>query len=138
MKLNLDNKTCIPNEEILLFALSSGIRGVDLLQPNHNAIPTISHSTQVIMPSRLDYIYKDSRLFWSDIQLNEIKTSKLSSGPIVTVLDTDIINPLVCFYFIFYSQFGAYKMFFIGFRSRLDIRTTFLLYRKSRKQNNSM
>lgn len=48
MRLDLkDHKTCVPNEQILLFIMGNEIRGIDLMQPNHHTIPTISHSPQV-------------------------------------------------------------------------------------------
>ncbi|XP_055528067.1 prolow-density lipoprotein receptor-related protein 1 [Wyeomyia smithii] len=94
MRLNNNRKRCIPNEEILLFAMATEIRGVDLQQPNHYTIPTISHQTQVIQPAVLDYDISEARLYWNDVQLNEIKSSALATGPIDTILDTDISNSL--------------------------------------------
>jgi hypothetical protein len=47
MRLDKDQRTCVTNEQILLFAMGGEIRGVDLQQPNHNTIPTISHPAQV-------------------------------------------------------------------------------------------
>jgi len=50
---------------------------------------------QVISPSRVDFIVNKSRLYWTDTQLNEVKTSALLQGPIDTILDTEIVNPVV-------------------------------------------
>lgn len=36
---------------------------------------------------------EDSRLYWSDVQLNEIKTAGISNGIIDTIINTDIHNP---------------------------------------------
>ncbi|XP_055692338.1 low-density lipoprotein receptor-related protein 1 [Lutzomyia longipalpis] len=94
MRLDGNNRTCVPNEQVLLFVTGSEIRGVDLYQPNHHTIPTISHTTQVLAPAKIDFLVNGSRLFWSDVQLNEIKTSGLSNGPIETILDTDIPLPV--------------------------------------------
>ena len=48
MRLDSEHEnTCVPNEQILLFIMGSEIRGIDLMQPNHHTIPTISHSPQV-------------------------------------------------------------------------------------------
>ncbi|XP_049539126.1 low-density lipoprotein receptor-related protein 1B [Anopheles darlingi] len=94
MRLHADRKQCVPNEEILLFVVLTEIRGVDLQQPAHYTIPTISHQTQVVNPAVLDYDISATRLYWNDIQLNEIKSSGLATGPIETVLDTDIANSL--------------------------------------------
>lgn len=94
MRLDSDKKRCVQNEEILLFVMSTEIRGVDLQQPNHYTIPTISHQTQVVQPAVLDYDISEGRLFWNDIQLNEIKSSDLATGPIETILDTDISHSM--------------------------------------------
>ncbi|XP_053679237.1 low-density lipoprotein receptor-related protein 1 [Anopheles nili] len=94
MRLHEDRMRCIPNEEILLFVVASEIRGVDLQQPAHYTIPTISHPTQVMQPSVLDYDISAARLYWNDIQLNEIKSSGLATGPIETILDTEISHSL--------------------------------------------
>lgn len=92
MRLTADNKTCVQNEEVLLFIMGSEIRGVDVLQPNHHTIPTISHTSRVIGPNVIDFLFKDNLLFWSDMILNEVKTSGLSSASIETILDTDLEN----------------------------------------------
>ena len=92
MRLDVDNKTCIANEQVLLFIMGSEIRGVDVLQPNHHTIPTISHTTQVLGPNVIDFLVSDARLYWSDIFLNEVKTAGLSNGVTETILDTDIQN----------------------------------------------
>jgi low-density lipoprotein receptor-related protein 1 (alpha-2-macroglobulin receptor) len=110
MRLDTDEKKCVPNEQILLFVMASEIRGVDLLQPNHHTIPTISHPTQVIAPNRLDYVLNQTRLYWSDIQLNEVKTSPLASGPVETILDTDIEHATVSE--TFHCSFHSYKLIF--------------------------
>ncbi|XP_058055099.1 prolow-density lipoprotein receptor-related protein 1 [Anopheles bellator] len=94
MRLHADRMQCVPNEEILLFVVLTEIRGVDLQQPAHYTIPTISHQTQVVQPAVLDYDISEARLYWNDVQLNEIKSSGLATGPIETVLDTDISHSL--------------------------------------------
>lgn len=90
MRLSDDNRTCIANEQILLFAMATEIRGVDLAQPNHNTIPTISHPTQLVSTKFIDYIVSESKIYWVDNQLNEVKFSSLASGPIETILDTNV------------------------------------------------
>lgn len=92
MRLNVDNQTCIPNEQVLLFIMGTEIRGVDILQPNHHTIPTISHSSQVLGPAVIDFLFSEARLYWADTTLNEVKTAGLSNGIIDTILDTDLIN----------------------------------------------
>ncbi|KAL9703738.1 hypothetical protein quinque_007256 [Culex quinquefasciatus] len=94
MRLDTDKKRCVPNEQILLFVMSTEIRGVDLQQPNHYTIPTISHQTQVVQPAVLDYDIAEARLYWNDVLLKEIKSSELATGPIETILDTDISNSM--------------------------------------------
>lgn len=90
MRLNADNKTCVQNEQILLFIMGSEIRGVDIQQPNHHTIPTISHSAHVIEPKEIDFIFGDNQLYWSDKALNEVKTSGLSNAKIETILNGDL------------------------------------------------
>lgn len=92
MRLDTDNKTCIPNEQVLLFIMGTEIRGVDVTQPNHHTIPTISHSSHVIGPNVIDFLISNAQLFWSDSTLNEVKTSGISNGIIDTILDTDLEN----------------------------------------------
>lgn len=45
----MDNRTCVANEQVLLFIMGDEIRGIDLMQPNHHTIPTIRQSPQVRM-----------------------------------------------------------------------------------------
>ena len=92
MRLDSDNKTCIKNDQVLLFIMGTEIRGVDVLMPNHHAIPTISHASHVIGPSVIDFIIEDAQLFWADSSLNEVKTSGISNGLINTIMDTDLVN----------------------------------------------
>lgn len=87
MRLGADNKTCIQNEQVLLFIMGSEIRGVDIQQPNHHTIPTISHSSSVIRPNEIDFVFADNQLYWSDSMLNEVKTSGLLNAKIETILD---------------------------------------------------
>lgn len=90
MRLSTDNRTCIQNEQILLFAMATEIRGVDLEQPNHNTIPTISHPTQLVSTKFMDYIVSQAKVYWVDNQLNEVKASLLANGTIETLLDTSV------------------------------------------------
>lgn len=92
MRLDINNNTCLPNEEVLLFINKEEIRGIDILQPYHHTIPTISHSSHVLSPNNIDFLFKDGRLYWTDSMLNEIKTAGLSNGIIDTILDTDLKN----------------------------------------------
>lgn len=91
MQLSADNKTCIQNEEVLLFLVGSEIRGINP-QTNHYIIPTISHATQVPELNVIDFWYAESRLFWTDKSVDEIRTSGLANGNVETVLDTDFTN----------------------------------------------
>lgn len=92
MGLNTDNKTCKPNEQVLLFIIGSEIRGVDVSLPNHHTIPTISHTAQVMGPNVIDFVIDDGVLYWSDNVLSEIKSSGLANGNIDTILDTGLVN----------------------------------------------
>lgn len=93
MRLAKDERTCVPNEQVLLFIMGTGIRGVDLEQPLHHMIPTISHTSHVLGPTVLDFVYGEAgELFWADAVLNEVKTAGIANGLIETILDTDLLN----------------------------------------------
>lgn len=63
----------------MLIARANEIRGVDLLQPYYHTIPTIS-LPQVLSPSQLEFLGKNSTLYWTDSQVNEVKRTGLTSG----------------------------------------------------------
>lgn len=92
MRLDEDQHTCIVNEKVLLFSRASEIRGVDLEQPYYHTIPTIS-LPQVLAPSQLEFIAKYNRLYWTDVQVNEVKRTGLTHGPTQTLIDTGIEHP---------------------------------------------
>lgn len=71
--------------------MGTEIRGVDILQPNHHAIPTITHS-YLMGPNVIDFVIEEGRLYWSDVAISEIRTAGLSNGLISTILDTDLDN----------------------------------------------
>ncbi len=71
--------------------MGTEIRGVDILQPNHHAIPTITHSN-AMGPNVIDFVIDEARLYWSDVPLGEIRTAGLSNGLINIILDTDLEN----------------------------------------------
>lgn len=91
MQLSSDNKTCIQNEQVLLFLVGTEIRGINP-QTNHYIIPTISHATQVPEPNTIDFLYADSRLFWTDVGVDEVRSSGLANGNAAVVLDTDFTD----------------------------------------------
>lgn len=72
--------------------MGTEIRGVDILQPNHHAIPTITHTSHVMGPNVIDFVIDEARLYWSDVTISEIRTAGLSNGIINTILDTDLEN----------------------------------------------
>lgn len=111
-----DNRTCVANEQVLLFIMGDEIRGIDLMQPNHHTIPTIRQSPQVLAPQRIDFTVEDSKLYWSDVQLNEIKTAGISNGLIDTIINTDIQNP-----FGFAIDWISKNMYFSTGKLRSDI-----------------
>ncbi|XP_046809386.1 low-density lipoprotein receptor-related protein 1 [Lucilia cuprina] len=111
-----DNRTCVANEQVLLFIMGDEIRGIDLMQPIHHTIPTIRQSPQVLAPQRIDFTVEDSRLYWSDVQLNEIKTAGISNGLIDTIINTDIQNP-----FGFAIDWIAKNMYFSTGKVKSDI-----------------
>ena len=52
-----DKRTCVPNEQVLLFIMGDEIRGVDLMQPSHHTIPTIRQSPDVCVIFHLAVIF---------------------------------------------------------------------------------
>ncbi|XP_075238130.1 LDL receptor protein 1 isoform X2 [Lycorma delicatula] len=95
MRLSEDNRTCVVNEKVLLFSRTNEIRGVDLTQPYYHTIPTISLSPSqlALSPSQLDYHAKSRTIFWTDIQINEVKKSLLIGGSTQSIIDTGINHP---------------------------------------------
>lgn len=72
---------------MLLFSRPNEIRGVDLGMPYYHTIPTIS-LPQVLAPSQLDFVAKNRKIYWTDIQVNEVKRASLTGSVTETVLDT--------------------------------------------------
>ncbi|XP_043066692.1 low-density lipoprotein receptor-related protein 1 isoform X1 [Drosophila bipectinata] len=88
-----DERSCVPNEQVLLFVMVDEIRGIDLHQPNHHTIPTIRQSPRLVAPQRIDFLVDESRIFWSDIQQNEISSAGISNGLIEPIINTNIEKP---------------------------------------------
>lgn len=80
------------NERVLLFARANEIRGVDLEQPYYHTIPTISLPV-VINAIELEYLAKNTTLYWVDSQVNEVKRTGLTTGPTETLIDTGLQYP---------------------------------------------
>lgn len=76
----------------MLISRNNEIRGVDILQPYYHTIPTIS-IPQVLSPIQLDYLARNSTLYWVDSHINEIKRSGLTHGPTETLIDTGLHGP---------------------------------------------
>lgn len=92
MQLSSDNKTCEQNEHILLFMVETEIRGVDINETHNYVIPTISHATQGSNSNVLDFLFSDSRLYWTDKDSGEIRTTSLENGNTQIILDTAFSN----------------------------------------------
>ncbi|XP_042220954.1 prolow-density lipoprotein receptor-related protein 1-like isoform X2 [Homarus americanus] len=92
MSLGSDNKTCIRNAKVLLFSRPNEIRGVDLNKPSHDIIPRIS-LPKVQHASQLDFEAKSKKIYWADLNLNEVKRASLTGAPIETVMDTALQAP---------------------------------------------
>nr|XP_022909737.1 low-density lipoprotein receptor-related protein 1 isoform X1 [Onthophagus taurus] len=93
MRLNVDNKTCVVNERLLLISRQQEIRGVDLQQPYYHMMPTI-RAPEVMQAQQIEYLAKNSTIYWVDMALNEIKRSGLTMDPIQLIIDTRIKNPM--------------------------------------------
>lgn len=92
MKLDKDNRTCVPNEKILLFARPNEIRGVDVENMHYHIIPPIS-LPKVINTQQIDFLAKEKRIYWADTESNELKRSNLNSSVVEVIIDTVIENP---------------------------------------------
>lgn len=75
------------NEQVLLFSRANEIRGVDLGMPYYHTIPTIS-LPQVLSPSQLDFVAANRKIYWTDIQVNEVKRTGLTGGVTESIIDT--------------------------------------------------
>lgn len=75
------------NERVLLFSRANEIRGVDLGMPYYHTIPTIS-LPQVLSPSQLDFVAANRKIYWTDIQVNEVKRTGLTGGITESIIDT--------------------------------------------------
>lgn len=92
MKLDKDNRTCVPNEKILLFARPNEIRGVDLENIHYHIIPPIS-LPRVISTYSVDFLARQKQIYWADSESNELKRSNLNSSVVDVIIDTVIENP---------------------------------------------
>ncbi|XP_034243195.1 prolow-density lipoprotein receptor-related protein 1 isoform X1 [Thrips palmi] len=93
MRLDKDNHTCVAvNEQVLLFSRANEIRGVDLKMPYFHTIPTIS-LPQVLSPSQLDFVASTKKIYWTDVQVNEVKRTGLTGGGAESIIDTGIDSP---------------------------------------------
>lgn len=96
MQLSSDNRTCVQNEQILLFMVETEIRGVDIDETQHYIIPTISHAThsarepatQGPIANIIEFLFNESSLYWTDKESNEIRISGLANGNNEVILDT--------------------------------------------------
>lgn len=92
MRLDVDGKTCLSNERVLLFSRPNEIRGVNLEMPYYHVIPPFS-SPKVIHAVKLDFHAEKHRIYWVDTQLSEIKRAPLLGSSVETIIDTVIENP---------------------------------------------
>lgn len=98
MRLSDQNKSVCEKVLDILFYVTNKpeIRAVELKHPNSNAISTIYHNTQIMAPSHIAIHPRENRVFWTDVQLREIKSVRLSTAitpsnqKIETILDAYI------------------------------------------------
>nr|XP_018901907.1 PREDICTED: prolow-density lipoprotein receptor-related protein 1 [Bemisia tabaci] len=91
MKLTKNNK-CVLHEKVLLIAKDKEIRGVDLDQPYHHIIPIISN--RVLAPAQVDFLASKKLIFWTDIQLDEIRRIDLTGGNAQIVANRGVHYPI--------------------------------------------
>ena len=94
-RLGSNKKDCENIEDLLIYISGAAdIKGVDLKHPYSLAISTIKHATEILTPTHLDFNPKENRLYWSDTQLNELKSIQLatylqpSPQKLETIIDT--------------------------------------------------
>jgi integrin beta 2 len=100
MRLSDENRhTCEKIKDIMFYITNkSEIRAIEVRHPYSTAISTIYHTSQIMMPNHIAIHPKEKRIFWSDVQLREIKSVKLSTSitpsdqKIETILDAEIDN----------------------------------------------
>jgi low-density lipoprotein receptor-related protein 1 (alpha-2-macroglobulin receptor) len=98
MRLSDNNNTeCEKVKDLMLYITDkSEVRAIELQHPYSTAISTIYHTSQIIMPNDIAINPKEKVIYWSDYQLREIKSVKLSTAilpsdqKIETVLDAEI------------------------------------------------
>lgn len=91
-KLAADNKTCLPNERVLLISRPNEIKGVDLDEPYYHTIPPIN-LPKVISAGEIDFDAKERKIYWADSQLNEVKRALIAGSGVETIIDTIIEHP---------------------------------------------
>ncbi|KAL7046079.1 hypothetical protein ACKWTF_002468 [Chironomus riparius] len=99
MRIGENEHVCEKIKDVMFYITNkSEIRAIELKHPYSSAISTIYHTSQIIMPNHIAVNPKEKRIFWSDIQLREIKSVKLSTSitpsdqKIETILDVEIDN----------------------------------------------
>ncbi|KAG5677308.1 hypothetical protein PVAND_007077 [Polypedilum vanderplanki] len=100
MRISDNNAALCEKVKDIMFYITnkSEIRAIELKHPYSSAISTIYHTSQIIMPNHIAIHPKEKRIFWSDVQLREIKSVKLSTSitpsdqKIETILDAEIDN----------------------------------------------
>lgn len=70
-----------------MFSRANEIRGVDLTSAYYHTIPTIN-VPHAITPATIDFDASNKRIYWTDVQMNEVKTSNLIGGPAETIIDS--------------------------------------------------
>jgi integrin beta 2 len=63
-------------------------------------IPTIS-LPQVLSPSQLDFVAANRKIYWTDVQVNEVKRTGLTGGVTESIIDTGEGSYIVCLFTIF-------------------------------------
>ena len=92
MRLGADNRTCVPNERVLLISKPNELRGVDVKEVYYHIIPPIS-LPKIVHSEEIDFHADQRKIYWADSESNEIKRSNISGGPVEVVFDTVLENP---------------------------------------------
>lgn len=64
---------------------------MDLTSAYYHTIPTIN-VPHAITPVTIDFDAANKRIYWADVQMNEVKTSNLIGGPAETIIDSGMFQ----------------------------------------------
>lgn len=92
MMLASDQRTCVPDEKVLLIGKPNEISVLSIKQPLYHIVSPISIS-KIVYPKQFEFDARTKRIFWVDSHLNEVKRVHLTASSIETIIDVIIESP---------------------------------------------